>query len=450
MLLLLACAAPVDDEEGLPASAEPVEDSATPAGDSGVDAPQPGTWGDPILAGATLDLDVARPELTDAMIAGDQLVFVGQEQGRDGGMWSFSLADPDAPVLLGHTTDRTHIQRACWDGSQAWGMTREGQLLTLSLGATGPVVLREGAVGTVGTGLDCSADVVAWGEGASGGGWAAREGTWIGAERALTGDVQDVLIEGSRMWLLARDRLTAYDIQGEALTELGHVELDGTCLDLSPGADWLAVACGSGGVALVDRADGQPSRLGAWTGPAAARAVSVQGDSVWVAGWTDLLLLDASDPAGPRLVGVEAAPASAMSVVAGAGERAYVADWNRPFVVTRTGASAPEVRLSTGWVSAGGAATVHNDGTEALWLDGLSLAPGASWTWEIPDDATGLLSLPTDDPDEATISVEVGGPGGLLVGQDAPNFSEPDLRGELWELAKLHGEVVFLGLFTDG
>lgn len=442
MLLLLALAC---DDTGLdPAAAE---DSAGDRADTGHLA---GDWDDPILGGVSIELDVSHPELTDALMAGDQLAFVGQEQGTDGGMWTYSLANPDAPVLLGHTTDRKHIQKACWDGTQAWGITREGMLSTLELTESGPVVLQETGVSMLGTGIDCNSERVVWGEGVTEGGWAERQGTWIGPMQPIKLEVMDVLLEGDRLWVLANDRLTALDFEGDQLVELGSVELDGACLDLAPGIDWIAVACGSGGVSLVDRGDGQPSRLGGWSGFAAARTVSVQGQHVWVAAWTDALVLDATDPAAPQLIGVEPAVSSVMSVVAGEGERAYVADWNSPFVATRTGASAPEVRLSSKWVAAGASASVYNDGTELLWLDGRAVAPGESWSWEIPEDAQGTVNLPTDDPDEPLLTVDVGGPDGLLVGEEAPGFAEPDLYGETWNLALLHGEVVFLGLFTEG
>ncbi len=448
-LLLFGCTDPLAPGKAAQDSPPPVDSG--PADDTGGTDPTevalPGTWEDPILAGVALSLEVAHPELTDALLAGDQLVFVGQEQDTDGGMWTYSLADPDAPAFLGHTTNRKHIQRACWDGSQAWGMTREGMLVTLSLGSAGPTVLQESSVGQVGTGISCDASHVAWGAGVNGGGWAEREGTWIGPIHNLNMEVEDVRLEGDRLWVLARNRLTAMDIEGETLVELGHVDLDGACLDIAPGERWLAVACGSGGVTLVDRGDGQ---LGQWQAWASARAVSVQGSFVWVAAWTDLVLLDAADATAPVFAGAEQALSSVMSVAAGEDDRVYAADWNQPFVATRTGASAPEVRVSTEWVSAGGLATVYNHGTEALWIDGVSVAPNGSWAWEIAEDAVGTVSLATDDPDEPTVSVEVGGPAGLVVGAAAPGFSEPDLYGELWELSMLHGEVVFLALFSDG
>ena len=62
-----------------------------------------------------------------------------------------------------------------------------------------------------------------------------------------------------------------------------------------------------------------------------------------------------------------------------------------------------------------------------------------------PDNAT--LDIASNDPDEPQLAVTVGGNG---VGDPAPDFVEVDTDGVTWELEKLRGEVVWLGLFQEG
>lgn len=447
LFLLLACRP--DPLAVLPPdSASPADtaDSAAPTG--------PVDYADPIVRGLTLSLEVSGPELTDAAFTGTHLLLAGQEQTRDGGLWSFDLTDPDAPSLLGRTTT-WHIQRLCFDGTDPWGITRGGELMRLSIAADTPTITGTWGVGSEGAGVDCAPGRLAWAVGSGGAAVADIGSGGPEAIRTISGEVRDVLLEGDRLWALGYERLTAWDIGTDGLSEIGSVALSGTCLDLAAGADWLAVACGSGGVSLVDRE--HLSVLGVWSGHASVRAVDVAGDQVLAAAWTDLLSIDAADPTAPWLRGSEPAGSAVMAVAAGEDGRAYVADWSQPFVVTLSPADAPEVRASPPRAVAGGSVRLTNDGPQPLWLGTPSagtlsapgpLAPGESATWDIPQEAADL-TLPTDDPDEQTFSLPLQS-GKLQVGQPAPDFIESDLEGTVWELAALRGEVVFLGLFQDG
>ena len=98
-------------------------------------------------------------------------------------------------------------------------------------------------------------------------------------------------------------------------------------------------------------------------------------------------------------------------------------------------------------VSPGFDATIHNDGNRALALeDGRVVEPGGRVSWTLPE-TTGTVTLGSNDPDEPQLAVTVGGNG---VGDPAPDFVEVDTDGVTWELEKLRGEVVWLGLFQEG
>jgi len=463
LVLLTACRPPA---EGPPAAPAPDGGGAgTGGGDTAQDtggfddtgAPWP-TWEDPLVAGTVLDLEVGGPELTDAVRAEELLLFAGQEQSGDGGIWVFDLADPDVPVLRGKTST-WHIQRLCWSGEVALGMTREGTILQVTPTDGDPVIDAEWRDGTVGEGIACEGELVAAALGSDGLRVYERDpGVSLTATDQVEGTFRDALLEDGRLWGLASDALTAWSLADGVLTEEGSLELPGSCTDLAAHEDWLAVACGSGGVVLVDRGEGSPSILGSWEGHASARAVAVSEDHVLVAAWTDLLLVDVSDPAAPWLRATEPARSAVMAVVEGPERRAYVADWNQPFVAAWDEVEAPELRMGATTVLPGDTVRIRNDGPVVLELGAPSVgsleaetvAPGGSTTWSIPAEATGELSLASSDPDEPEVSLSVSDGTGISIGAEAPDFVEQDLETTTWQLSALRGEVVFLGLFTDG
>ena len=460
-LAAAACAPPpstAPDPPGAPDGTSP----ADTAGDSGDPGGSPEPWPDPIARGATLDLAVGGPELTDATMAGDGLLlYAGQEQGgRAGGVWAFDVSDPASPLLLGHT-DTWHLQRICWSGSVAWGMTRQGELMKVEVSEGPPRITDRFGVGPWGGGLDCADETIAVALGSGGVRLVRVDGPapdgLVELGSAPT-PATDARLEGDRLWVLSDDRLTAFGIDASGLTELGSVPLEGTCSDIAGGPDWLAVACGTGGVHLVDRGDGAPSLLGTWRGHASVRAVDVSEDHVLAAAWTDLLVLDAADPTAPWLRGSEPAGSSVMSVVAGADRQAWVADWNQPFGARWDRQRAPEVRATVTRVPPASSVTLVNDGPEPLTLadpsDGILsdtvLSPGAFAIWELSEAATDAVTLRTDDPDEPTFSIDIAEGMGIEEGAVAPPFIETDLDGRTWDLDALRGQVVFVALFSDG
>ncbi len=456
MLWLLAACIDRPAPPGPPRPPGPGDSSVVDSQDSTLDTED---FTDPIERLDDLPIETPGLHVTSGVLTGDHLVIVGEDWGNLAGLWVLDLSDPDAPVFAVAEASKKRLRRVCGTGSQAWALGESGDLLGVDLEDETPRVITTTFVGYTGDGIDCGDGWIAWGMGADGGGLSKL--LEDGPEPhviSIPGEVRDVLIEGDRLWSLAYGKLTAWSIQGNTLEQTGEVSLDGTCRDISAGQDWLAVACGAGGVALVDRQSGEPELLGNWRGYASARAVDVQGERVLVAGWTDLLVLDASNPEEPWLLGTEPAHGAVMAVAAGDDGLAYAADWSQPFVARITGGRAPEVRASPEVAVAGEDVTLVNDGPEALWVEspshgelaGNQVEPGGSVRWSIPSDAPESVTLLTDDPDEVTFALEVGVASGLQLGDPAPDFIEQDLQHQVWELSSLRGKVVFLGLFDAG
>ncbi|RME23889.1 MAG: hypothetical protein D6798_12560 [Deltaproteobacteria bacterium] len=468
--LILACT-PSADTTGADDTAPPVTDGGAGGhgeldgggvGDGGGDS----AYEDPVIPGVNFDLGGAAAELTDGARVGEFLLLVGQEQTTHGGAWAFDVAGPE-PVLLG-STDIWNIQWVCGTPEgEAWGTNRDGTLYELVVGTTGVEIASSYTADTVTTGVDCDGSRVAWGM--------AHHGAAVGrkTDPGFPGDavristeagVQDVLLDGDTLWLVTYDDIQAWDLTSDGPTRVSRLELPGTCRDVALGETWLAVACGSGGVSLVSREPTDPVLLSSYADGRSARAVDVIGDVVLVGAWTDLLVLDAADPAALRFFASEPAPASAMAVVADpdsrpsdgmTGVRAWVVDWNTPFAVELARHEAPEVRLPTQALQ-GAELTVRNDGPELLVLQptfgemgDYTLETGQSTVWDLPDDVTDL-ALVTNDPDEEVVLVGTTGAQGLQPGDPAPDFVEQDLDGNVWTLDDLSGRVAFLGLLESG
>lgn len=431
-----------------------------PAADDSGDVPVgPRSWADPITRVADLDVVLSGVELTDAARLGEVLIMAGQQQGQDGGLWRYDLSDPDAPRLTGRSSV-WHAQRVCISSPEwAWATERNGRLVPYDI--SGDTPQPSGGVNGGGWdyGLDCTGDRIAWGEGGRGGVVARLDGAAVRDPVRLGGEVIDLMLDGDRLWVVSSDGLEAVDLSTGAPVVEGSVALAGYCADVSRVGDLLAVACGAGGVSLVDPGDGTPTLLGTWRGHASARRVSAAGDGhVLVAAWAELLLLDVRDPASPHLVGSEPAQSSVMSVVGDGASRAFVADWSAPFVVALDPAPSPEVRPSSRHAQPGAIVQLFNDGEETLWLgpptaglvDRVQVPAGGEARWLLPDDIEGGASIATDDPDEPSVELVPAGLDGPVVGDAAPRFIERDLDGTVWDSSALAGQVVFLGLLQEG
>ena len=183
-----------------------------------------------------------------------------------------------------------------------------------------------------------------------------------------------------------------------------------------------------------------------------------QGQHVLASAWAELLLLDVRDPTQPQLQATEPAASAVMAALPDGDGRAFVADWNSPFVVTWEDIEAPELRLSPPGSLPGEIVQVHNDGRVPLLLDAPSegelsatrVEPGDKVQWLLPEHSqASTLELPSNDPDDLGL-LSLGSSYGVPLGEPAPDFVEVDAEGQVWELSKLQGKVVWLGLFQEG
>ena len=457
MFLILACTAPTHiTPEDSPPDSEPAPESAPP--DSQDTGPAPCTeevdWADPLVPGVTLPISSHSPHLTDGVMAGDHLVLVGQDVYGGGTIWSWDLSDPDDPQLQG-SAGQKQLMAVCWGGERGYAFQLEGALQRFSVGDDGPTFDDfVASSGDPGTRLDCDGTWLAWGRASDGGALAPFDAP--ASPVHFGDDVRDVELEGDRMWSVGYDGLASWDLStGEPVAE-GSLELPGRCTDLAAGDDWLVAGCGHGGVHLIDRNDGQPELLSTWSDWTSSRTVAVSGDRVVISGWSDWVVLDASDPTTPTFLTSEPAVTAASAAVAHEDGRLYLVDWKDPLVATVEGTPGPEIRLDRAFVRPGDVVRVENVGTEPLCLqapntgtlDATAVLPDEATLWRLGEDITegSQLMLRSDDPDESELLVEVGGLDGLVVGDEAPPFLETDLDGVTWSSEELVGQVIFLGL----
>ncbi|MCP4806546.1 MAG: hypothetical protein GY884_14495 [Proteobacteria bacterium] len=384
-----------------------------------------GSWDDPIEDLGALPVDTLGMELTDATRLGDLLILAGQHQRGTGGIWTVDISNPDAPVQADQA-DQHHVQYVCSTGERIWGTDRNRNLVVIELDPMKVTTRQMDARGD----LACDADRIVL---AADGGALVLGPDGETVLDQLAGGWNGVALADDVIYTAGPDGVARW-LDGEKTHE---VALGGWCRDLALGKA-LVASCGSEGAVLLDPDD--LTLLGSWSGHASVRATSWDGDDgLWVAAWTELLYLDVRDPAAIELVGVQSSPSAAMAVVADE-DRVWVADWNQPFGARVQDVRSPEVRISPTATFAGSVVSVVNDGREPLFVEHELLTgripPGERRSLTVPEDwSEPTIELVTDDPDEAMVSLEVGSQNGQVLGEEAPEISEQDLDGNLWELS---------------
>jgi len=450
-MLLLAVIACREPEYIDPPGDRSPSESATPESTADSVPPTAGEWSDPIVGLGEMDVVNNGMELTDAALGGDWLYLSGQQQQGQGGLWVVDLADPTAPTQVAQGNFR-NMQYVCYDETTAWGISRNNNLMRATV-QDSSLQVKSWSVDSGGD-IDCDADHVAWAARTDGVYIMANDGDWnTGEALNLEGDWRGVLLSEDVIWTAGVGEIARWDMDGNLL---GEAAVDGWCQDMQVSDGTLAVACGADGVHLLNAED--LSLLGTWSGHVSARTVAWDGHRIWLAAWSELLLLDASDPAAVTLIGSEPATSSVMGVVADGEGLAWVADWRNPFTVRRDDVLSPEARVSPSNAVPGDRVSLINDGPETLWFEAPELGvtpqllgPGERTAIDIPEDFEyARVPILTDDPDESEVEIEIGSMSGLALGEAAPDFAEYDLEGTLWELQSLRGEVVWLATFNDG
>ncbi len=350
------------------------------------------------------------------------------------------LSDPLEPTTLDEwASDELLLEQVALDGDQAWVAALDHGVLPVS--TAGDTLTPGTPVGGLGTVLRVAT---------------TADGLAVGTA------------EGQVHWL-SRD-----------LDLLGTVSVGAAVQavqDLGDGR--LAVALGSGGLALVDTVTAACTWRGDTLGTAVRLALLETGELL-VANWTDVRLYDVSG-AVPRVLAVDHVAAAGSEprtlAAAAAGDRVYAGEWEglHVFQLDRN-LVGPELTphdLHLDWAADGAeqtaTLTLTNEGQQPLVLDGVDV-PDDGWT-VYPIEAEllagaserltvhyaggeesqrGALILHTNDPDEPTTAIDlrVGGDG-VFVGDPAPDLTATAVNtGETLTLSDQRGKVVILSYFA--
>jgi hypothetical protein len=255
--------------------------------------------------------------------------------------------------------------------------------------------------------------------------------------------------------------------------ELDRAELPGEGRDLAVSGGHVAVGMGGLGVMVLSLTDDTLTPRGQLTLPGSASGVAIDGDYLWIAGWTQVALAWLGE-GGPVILGHESPNVCALGVGGGGGV-AVVGDWNAATAMTLTeGVGGPELVIAeTLWFTEGGGSQsvrIDNDGIFDLTLSlsaptagfsadtgDLTLAPGQSHTLTITppltrDAGPGQLAWTSNDPDEQSGSISLSW-ASMGVGSSHPDFTMqgftlPDTTLTSFTLSDFRGQAVYLAYWA--
>jgi hypothetical protein len=99
-----------------------------------------------------------------------------------------------------------------------------------------------------------------------------------------SGRVVDLVWETNQLWVLTEDRLAAYNVTDDGLTEAGSHEFIALARRVHLSQGMAAVALGSSGVMVLDvRNPAAPREVGTWSGARFAYDVVIRGTTMYVA-----------------------------------------------------------------------------------------------------------------------------------------------------------------------
>jgi len=244
------------------------------------------------------------------------------------------------------------------------------------------------------------------------------------------------------------------------------------------------VAAGSAGLIAVDVSNPDaPAILDVVDTPGSAVQVYLDGDYAYVADWNDARVFDKRNPSDLTLFATERVVDNrAFTRVLGIAARdgvTFIGEWSALYSYEQhDDRAAPDIwaddlAIDFGTVSASDvdavAVIVRNEGTEPLALTDASintgslsidptqmtLQPGAAGVFELTFSPTSdaamsaVLTLSSDDPDEADFEIEVvGNQPGIGVGDPSPNVTGDLLTGGTWSLSDEAGSPVLIAYFA--
>ncbi len=246
--------------------------------------------------------------------------------------------------------------------------------------------------------------------------------------------------------------------------------------DLAIGGSKLYVASGSVGVEVFDLGDPDaPAPLATIDIGGPVISVAVQGSLLYTADHAGVGVIDVSDPSNPAPLGFEATPSWAMRVAAH-DDRVWLADWNALTVLRADDAIlAPAAYVDREALHLVGGTTqttfeVMNRGAAPLLIHGvtvedarlkigfeaLTVPPGQAvrghaYVDTALEDLRSAVCIETNDPDQPLMELTVASSStgsSVRVGDLAPDFSLPDLEGQLHTLSEQRGRPVVLCYFA--
>ena len=361
---------------------------------------------------------------------------------RDTGLVAWDTADPERPAVT-HTIEAADLSGMAVDGGLLYVVTHGGQLITYDLSDPATPVEIHRADGLAN-------------------GWQPTVvGDWLYVADNTAGVV---------VYSLADRRAPAFT---RAVAAAGGPQ------ELAASADGsvLYAAVGGAGVEAFRLSNpARPTSIGRTNLHTSAISVDVAGDTLWAATQQDVVALDVSDAAAPRLVGTFQTRQWAMHVAATADDGAWVGDWGwiESYAADK-GLVVPDAEPSVDdlFVDEAGDVTelrVANLGGGDLVLEGLTVADprvtaevsrvevptGESSRVRLTYSGGGALDtelcLQTNDPDEPLLGLRLrDAPSGIdrdYLGTPAPDFDLEDLDGTPRRLSDQRGHPVVLVYFA--
>lgn len=287
----------------------------------------------------------------------------------------------------------------------------------------------------------------------------------------------DVAVGGDHLFVADRDRgLMSFALDDpSAPTLVGELEL-GAALQAIVFQDDVVYAAASGSVYAIDVADpSAPAILDEVHVDGVAARVDVDGPYLAVATWNDTRLYDASDPAALELIALEDATDASMSLDL-VGDVLYVGDWDimRSYAVDPSLVSAELTMTGSATIIGDGdtgavGVVLKNEGPIDLDVSGIDCTDGAvsvdETAFTIPPGGSQVVTVTaelasagpqttctvtSDDVDEPAASLQIlVNPEGLKVGDQAPDWSVPDLEGLVYNLHDFQGQVLLITIFSS-
>lgn len=407
-------------------------------------------------------------EALDVELDGDVAWIVGQ-----GGLLSFDVSDPSAPVVLkGAEMSRYHRVEVLDGGRLATSHNEQGLYLWDATDPSSPS--RVGYVSAPGL------EGLAWVDGLL---WVSVRAEGVRAydvsnpaapaERVRVGGLSAPweLASSGDGWLYAADAalgVVPIDIRDPDAPVVGAaVPLTGaSALHARFVEGRLYVSAGGKGVYVLDATDrSAPTVLHSVTTGGSAVQADVADDRLWVVDHEGVMVFALGEGA-PTPLQRDQTEQFALAVDA-EGDRAFVGDWNlfQSWRIT-PGIDAGALELPSDTVrytSAVAEVAITNRGSGTLALVGatvgdpsvtvevsaITLGPGEAATLRLSNiTADTMVCLASDDPDEPVRTLEVRSSAEPPAGVPAPDFQLQDLDGNVHRLSEQLGNPVLLAYFA--